>query len=189
MMKAAIRHRRTTVDLGTLPEGDAGIAATVAVMQALVDHAVHVRPSGPVIAKLASNLSRDGTFLPNLWTWCRENVQFQRDPRRVEFVRHPGVLLGQIARGRNARGDCDDLATLGCCIIAAAGLTPVLITVGKLRGGRFQHVFFGARLTTLTKAGVYPLDPQEQVPPGVWPEQARRIKLWSLTVTPPGVTR
>lgn len=180
-----------TINLGTLPAGDEGVAATVASIQAIVDHAVFVEPTSLRIAEIARRLlARAGggtfNFAMVLWEWAREHVRFKKDPRLLEQVRHPERLLDAIDRTGVAYCDCDDLATLLASIIAAAGLRPVLITVGKAKDDRFRHIFVGIRLgDTLSSETVLPLDPQEQVPAGQWPAIAKRRKLWSLTVKPP----
>lgn len=187
-MNLAIRHRGSDHDLGELPGGDDGITATIAAMQAIVDHAVHVRPTSMQLARIAGELNTGNVldFAENLWTWCRDNVRFRRDPLAVELVRHPGELLKELRSTGVARGDCDDLSVLACSIIAAAGYRPVLITVGREQGGRFQHVFFGLRLgDELDTSSVLPLDPQERTPAGSWPARARRVKLYSMTVSAP----
>lgn len=176
-------------DLGELPKGDAGIASTIAAMQAVIDHAVFEDEVAQllidrVLAQLPAPTDVRG-FGDGLFAWCKQTVRFERDPRGIEHVRLPRALLLAWSSNIPVRGDCDDLATLAASIIARAGLRPVLVTVGESPTGKFKHVFFGIRLAgELTRANVYPLDPQETGLPGVWP-LAPRVRLWSLTVTPP----
>lgn len=206
-MQLVHQHNNQTRELGTLPRGDDGIAATIAAMQAAIDYAVFVEPTKSRLLTLAYSLGA-GTivgkgfttwaespgitlsdFADSVWAWLRDHVRFERDPKGIEYIRSPRDLLDAIDTTGTAVGDCDDLATLGASIIAAAGLLPVLITVGRRASGRFEHVFFGLRHVQpdarLDVTDIIPLDPQEGTPPGEWPKIARRVRLWSLNPTPP----
>lgn len=203
-MRLDVMMNGQTVPVGELPPGDAGIAATIAGMQAVVDHAVYHEVSGPRLAKIARHCAGETVsikdFARALDEWCREHVVFQRDPERVELIRHPLELLDAIEQTGSAHVDCDDLAVLGCAIIAAGGHAPVLVTVGRKKPGRFEHVFFGLRrggvrnpypfspanVYALVPANIYPLDPQEGTAPGQWPD-VQRVRLWGLRVTDPRV--
>lgn len=190
-LRLVIQRGEKRVTVGRLPAGDAGVAATVAAIQATIDHALTVERSR--LRRYAQALDpgdledrRDVVerFGQSLWAFLRRFVRFKRDPRGVEFVRHPGNMLDAIESDGIAKGDCDDLATLGAAIVAAAGLRPVLVTVGRRNPGRWEHIFFGIRIAedeALTRDNVYPLDPQERNPAGTWPSITPRVQLWSLT--------
>jgi hypothetical protein len=191
-MQLTIEHENGTAALGTLPSGDAGIAATVAAMQATIDDAVAAATTGRALRLVAQEVSAAaGTpgavpFARELWNWLADHVHFQRDPAAVELLRAPGALLACIDQDGECEGDCDDLAMLAASILAVAGLRPVLITVGRRRTGQLEHVFAGVRLGDgpLSRRTVYPIDSQEGTPAGTWPATPR-VRLWSLTVTLP----
>ena len=202
-MKMALSDGVSTIELGELAPGDAGIAATIACMQAVIDFSAH-GPGRGIIERCVGSVNTwapvmrtddadDRDFAECLYDWCRERIKFRKDPDDVELIRLPS-WLGLDALGNNARGDCDDLACLACSILAVWGARPVIITVGrepKALGGRFEHVFWGIELAgagdELTPEYVVPFDPQEGVPPGEWGTVAlNRVRCWRCNVTRPG---
>lgn len=203
-MKLAVLFRGIVKRIGIIPGGDEGVPATVAAIQAVVDHATHDPQTVRALRSLLVTVRSDRynyNFRPPLswsveneakqfgralWLWLTGHVEFERDPAGVELVRHPLDMLTEVLRSGTARGDCDDMTALVCAVLHVAGYRPVVVTVGKEVNGRYQHVFAGVRTgTKLARASVFPLDAQEKVPPGQWPAVAQRVKLWGLTVTEP----
>jgi len=156
-------------ELGEIPPGDDGVAATIAAMQAVIDDA-------------AQNAALPPARTPGeVYDWCARNITFRRDPPGEESILHPADLIAAGA------GDCDDLACLGCAMLARIWHPPCLITVGRRAAGRFEHVFFGYFLPNPPAGGpapIVPMDPQEKVPFGRWPKKARRVRAWHVSVLP-----
>ena len=190
-MILVVETNAAAVAVGQMTGGDGGVAQTVAAIQALIDDATFGEDAerfSAIAAGLLASTRFDAAptpiaFADRLWLWCRERVRFLKDPDGVEYIRHPSTMLDAIDRDGFALGDCDDLATLAATLIAAAGLRPVLVTVGRRRRGRFEHIFYGLRMSAdrLDRASVYPLDPQEGNPPGSWPNNTPRVQLWSVS--------
>lgn len=167
-MQLALVKSGRRLPLGDIPPGDDGVAATIAAMQAVIDDAA-------ADAELPRASDARGVY-----EWCARNITFRRDPPGEETIVHPADLIAAGA------GDCDDLACLGCAMLARIGYPPCLITVGRRAAGRFEHVFFGHFNPQPPQGGpapVVPMDPQEKVPFGSWPEKARRVRVWRVTVT------
>lgn len=190
-MQLAIVRNARRINIGKLPRGDAGVSATVAAIQALVDDATYGESAADfrrVAARLRgrNEAANAVEFARELYDWLVASVEFFPDPRNVELVRHPSEMLSQIETTGNAEGDCDDLATLAAAIIAAAGFRPVVVTVGRRKSGRFEHIFAGVRIGAgLDRESVYALDSQERTGAGKFPP-VPRVKLWSLTPSPIG---
>ena len=194
-MKLAVELRGTWGEVGQLPPGDAGIAATIAGMQAAIDEAVY-GADGWLLRRVAQTIKRGGTSthadMPiQLYDWIRENIRFQADPDDVELLRLPAqiaqaALYGKIKAGQKIGADCDDIAMFACAVLAVWGHRPVLITVGRnpeALSGRFEHVLYG---TLAADGKLTPFDPQENVPPGVFGNvDLARIRAWKCNVTPP----
>lgn len=68
--------------------------------------------------------------------------RFLRDPKNVELLQAPRVLLDTIGENGYVRGDCDDAAILGAALVKAVGLRARFVVVGW-RGsfGPFSHVW------------------------------------------------
>lgn len=185
--------------VGWLPRSDRGIAATVAGMQAAVDHAVFGPDAAAVFAaaKTAASMVGDGDAARGVYLFCSDGFRYRADPPGVELLRLPAGLLAEREATGAARCDCDDRAVLGCSLLAALRLlgvaprlSPVLVTVGRksrAMAGRFEHVFFGsiADGAPLSPANVVPSDPQERVPFGEWGRATSRVKLWRLSPSNP----
>lgn len=101
-----------------IPPGIPGTEETVRRMLALVNSGkVH-----PEVMETARILTQG---LPNkdyhaeaekLFRFVRDNIRYQRDPRGVEYVRAPNVVL------KKGVGDCDDAATLYAALAESVGL-------------------------------------------------------------------
>lgn len=63
------------------------------------------------------------------------HTRYMRDPRTVELVRAPYVVVGELARGGRPNLDCDDMATLIAALVLAVGGHVEFVTVA------FRHMF------------------------------------------------
>lgn len=78
--------------------------------------------------------------------WVHCNTRYMRDPRTVELVRSPSIILKQIYDGEKPSIDCDDMAALICALCMAAGCKTRCVTVAfknlMYNGQRqYTHVF------------------------------------------------
>lgn len=158
----------------TLPGGDAGTWATLWAMKAFVDDAVE---KSPYLAELAAAIARGcGRVKMNrakaVYNFLSRHVKFQMDPQGVEHVRHPDQLISEINRRGVARGDCDEVATLGAALLKKLGLSPVFVVVGRKAGGRFEHVLYGVRNS---RGQFFPIDSQHRFY-GQLPRQVKRVQ-------------
>lgn len=78
------------------------------------------------------------------------HTRYMRDPRTVELVRAPYVVVKEILAGKVPNLDCDDLATLLAALLLATGAEVRYVTVAFqnafYRGQRqYSHVFVQAK--------------------------------------------
>jgi hypothetical protein len=198
-LRLSVSRGGRVADVGVLPSGDDGIAATIAGMQAAVDHAVYGRDSAAVFAAActAASMVAGGHAGRAVYSFCADGFRYRSDPPGLELVRLPAGLLAERQSSGVAWCDCDDRAVLGCSLLwalrllgGAPGVSPVFVTVGRRArglGGRFEHVFWGsiADGAALVPANVVPADPQENVPFGQWGRAVSRVKLWRLSPSNP----
>lgn len=124
--------------VGVVGTGDKGIDQTAAAMRGLVKAYAGM----DAVRKLAAALRTP----ENVYHWAAAHVRFEDDPKGVELIRVPTMLIRQVNRDKVAYGDCDDNTVLCCSVLAAMGLTPVIAVLGKVprnRGGKFVHVLPG----------------------------------------------
>jgi hypothetical protein len=192
-MKLAVQAWGGSATIGTLPEGDDGVAATIAAMQAVVDDALTDPISLALLRRLVAEFDIELTG-PGVFAFCKEWVRFAKDPAGMELLRTPAYVAAGLLYGEKAVRawcDCDDLALLGCVLLTLGGLAPVLCTVGRSAGGRWEHVFFGFEIRPggpLASDSVLPLDPQELAAPGEWPLDVERVALWRMRPARPAST-
>ncbi len=152
-----------------LADGDKGTLQTLAVMWATIDDAA----KSPIVDRLARELERgtdtEDEYCRAVYAWLVQRVPFKRDPWMLEYVRHPEQLIADAAGGRLDGADCDDVATLGASLLAARGVDPVLIVVGRRPQAPYEHVFFGRLASINRRPTVVTMDPQERIPIGQWP--------------------
>lgn len=174
----------------TLPPGDLGTDISVLAMRACAeDAAEHSR----AVSRLAHTLGGSPQGIGQaLYDWLSAHVRFKRDGRGLEHVRHPDVLLSQIARDGIAQVDCDCLATLACAVLVRSGSGAAFIVAARAPApAPFEHVFYAALPRSATPPAwrlpddilprsAVPCDPQERVPPGSMPPGVRRFRVYPL---------
>jgi hypothetical protein len=150
-----------------IPDGDAGIVATLWVMRACADDAVE---SGGPCARLATEIAAAAGRDPMeqaraIYERMRQAITFKRDPISLENVRHPDQLALEILEQGSTSADCDCAATLGAALLRCMGILPALIVASTRPGGEFHHVLFGGYI----RGRLVTIDPQErmfdQLPP------------------------
>lgn len=136
------------LDTVEIPLGDAGTAATLAMMRSLV----HQGLRSPAILQWAKVVV-DGAVEPDdqiraIEWWMRDHFVFRNDPQVVNGIRvydllaHPLALLEMYREHSRVVGDCDDAAVL-VAVLAKANLLPVRFRVVSFTGkkGPFSHVY------------------------------------------------
>lgn len=152
-----------------LPPGEPGTDATAEAMRAIIDDAQRSR-AVQAIAKLV------GRSPSALWSFLRERVAFQADPRGSELLRLPDDMLREIETRGLAVGDCDDRTMLGAAIAKAAGWPVAIVVMTPLPNDPvFRHVLFAIR----AQQGWMSMDAQEGFQPGTWPAP-ERIKVYTV---------
>ena len=68
--------------------------------------------------------------------WVKANTRYMRDPRTVELVKAPWIVLKELAEGRKPQLDCDDLAALIGSLCLITGAETRIVTVA------FDHAFY-----------------------------------------------
>lgn len=65
-----------------------------------------------------------------------QRTRYMRDPRTVELVRAPYIIVEEIFAGHKPSLDCDDMTALICALLLSAGHQCRIVTVA------FRHQFF-----------------------------------------------
>lgn len=68
-----------------------------------------------------------------------DNTRYANDPRTVELVRAPFVVVEEIAAGKVPSLDCDDLVALLAALLLALGREVRVVTVA------FRHAFYNGQ--------------------------------------------
>ncbi|MEL6740771.1 MAG: hypothetical protein AAFP26_08965, partial [Planctomycetota bacterium] len=125
-----------------LASGERGTEQTVELMRELVIDAAE----GGSVKLLRNSVLRAyaADFAEGVFDLIRLNVAFERDPRGVEYLRHPDQLIAEMAKG-TARADCDDITMLACALLTAAGIQATIIVVARQHAGPWEHVLAGYR--------------------------------------------
>lgn len=146
-----------TQTLQALPDGIAGVKATLAVMSNYVrDYKKDPDIRGTAI-DLTMHLPQKAftAQVHSLFEFVRDQVRYVHDIADVETVQTPLVTL------YNRVGDCDDKATLLAALLESIGHKTRFVTVGFTMG-QVEHVY----LETKIGADWVALDPTEPVPVG-----------------------
>jgi len=168
--------------LGNIPSGEAGTAATLRLMVGLV---TQYRAS-PLVRVTAQRLvsdcpSRDALCqVKALHAFVRDRIKYLPDVRNVETLQTPDYTL------QEGSGDCDDHATTLCCLLEAIGKQTRFAAIA-VRNGQFSHVsgqvLLGTRWLNLETIvpklkepwGIYPME--TPTPVGWFPQDATKVML------------
>ena len=127
--------------------GDLGSVQVLNRMRRLVNAAL----VDPVVVGQAKRIAltcppaNEGCIAGALRDWLDERFRFVRDPRGVELLHEPRLMVQTIARTGTFAGDCDDAAVLGAALGKAVGLRARFWAVGFKRGGPLVHVIADVR--------------------------------------------
>jgi Transglutaminase-like superfamily len=121
--------------LGSIPSGEAGVAATLAIMVKIVLQyraSPDVRVTAQTVVKDCP--SRDAVCVVKaLHAFVRDNIKYLPDVRDVETIQTPDYTLAMRS------GDCDDSACLMSALCESVGKQTRFIAIA-VRGGGFSHV-------------------------------------------------
>lgn len=121
--------------LGSIPSGDAGVAATLQIMVKMVLQyraSALVRQTAQTIVKDCPN--RDVMCqVRTLHAWVRDNIKYLPDVRDVETIQTPDYTL------QHGSGDCDDQSVLLASLLESIGRQTRFLAIA-VRGGDFSHV-------------------------------------------------
>jgi len=125
----------------TIPEGDAGTAATIAAMRQLIEQG----KADPVVHELAAQILRQAGVRAFDWAGevraiynaVRRNVRFTRDIRGKETLHAAREII------RLQIGDCDDFTILLCSLLETVGVRTRIKTIAadERAPDTFTHVF------------------------------------------------
>lgn len=127
-----------------IPSGDAGTYAVLAKMRSLARGG----RISPLVRHVAASIV-DG--IPGMQSrlqivairnWIEDHVAFLRDPKGVETLYTPDVLLRTVLTRGHVNVDCDDVATLAASLGLAIGLRARFVVVGfHSPNAPFRHVW------------------------------------------------
>jgi hypothetical protein len=141
---------RPLVSLVAIPSGDAGAAATLATMRALVRDAL----TDPwAVAEARRWIDADPTddadaIVGKIHDFFTQRFLFAYDPAPMDRVSSPTLQLQELAAKGVVRGDCDDAAVLAAFFGSVYGIPYKLRAVGFQRTGPLSHVYAILRGTT-----------------------------------------
>ena len=122
--------------LSYLPEGAAGIRATLKMMVRLVKAGRTAPPIREAAANISEGTSATYTGEVNaLFEFVRDDIRYLGDVNGIETLQTPEYTLG------NRFGDCDDKSVLLATLLESIGHPCRFVAVGYTSPGVFEHVW------------------------------------------------
>lgn len=90
-----------------------------------------------IVSKLGSKDVVSEVLAVNFFIY--RNTRYANDPRTVELVRAPFVVVEELASGKTPSLDCDDMVALVAALLLALGREVQIVTVA------FRHAFYRGR--------------------------------------------
>jgi transglutaminase-like putative cysteine protease len=158
----------TRITLMALPDGVAGIKATVALMVKLAQQSKRDYTIRNRALFIVEGLRQKAWFdeIRALHEYVRDEVRYVRDINGVETLATPVKTL------QSMQGDCDDKALLLAALLESLGHETRFVAVG-FTPGQYDHVLVETKVRIRAKDGTrdkwIPLETTEQVAPGWYP--------------------
>lgn len=152
-------HPEAQSFLAEIPEGRAGVEATIGLMGRIVKD-WRRRPEMIALARdIVSQAppKRYGAEANFLFEFVRDEIRYTRDVADLEVVQTPNNTLAM------GHGDCDDLAVLLATLLSAVG-HPTRFVAAGFDGGELEHVW----VETLIGSRWYAADVTEPNKPFGW---------------------
>ena len=129
--------------------GDSAIMRTVSRMRRII----HLSSANPYVRRWAQQVLGDVEVqdkydeVESIHNFVRDNIRYTSDPRGIEFVQTPPVLLEGIRYYLEGRqedrpiGDCDDMTTLSLSLMKSVGYATAIKVVGFRGSPKYSHVY------------------------------------------------
>jgi transglutaminase-like putative cysteine protease len=127
-----------------IAHGDAGIAATVAIMRGQVLEAMQDRRVKTLAAGIVCGMDPDdkAEMASRIYFDTQKRFRFVDDTYGVEEIISPRIMVQEIETSGSTFGDCDELSMLQATLLRAVGIPARFVTwAGTTNGGNFDHVF------------------------------------------------
>lgn len=141
MMPTPGKTRKVT--LQAIPDGPAGILATLKIMRQFAREGKRHYPVRELALSLVRNVpAKDWVQeIKNIHAYVRDNIRYVRDIRGIETVATPETTL------EIGQGDCDDKSVLVASLLETIGHPTRFVAVG-FRPGVFEHVLVETKIGT-----------------------------------------
>lgn len=129
--------------------GDQAIYTTVNRMRGIINSSA----ANPYVRRWAQK-ALESVMVQDKWgeaqalhDFVRDNIRYTNDPRGIEFVQTPPILLEGIRYYLDGRqsdrpiGDCDDMTTLALSLMKSVGFDTAIKVVSFDPEGRYSHVY------------------------------------------------
>lgn len=135
------RPEKLSTNLQSIPNGAAGVRATLNIMRQLVrENKTNIRIRSLALSLVKHNQQKDWVGEVNdLYTFVRDRIRYVKDIDGVETVHSPEQVLNF------GQGDCDDKSILLATLLATIGHPSRFVAIG-LRPRTFQHVFVETKI-------------------------------------------
>lgn len=124
-----------TAFLGAIPDGDAGVKATLNIMVSVVRKTKATLPMITLSRSIVKSCAaKDYTCEARaLQQFVQQKIRYTRDVNEVETIQFPAQTLSM------GTGDCDDMAVLLATLAESVGFATRFAAIG-LKGEGFSHV-------------------------------------------------
>lgn len=118
-----------------------------------------------------------------IYYWVLAHTRYANDPKTVELVRSPRLLVDRMLRGETPSVDCDDLCCLLCALFLSMGREVRIVTVAFKNAyynnqRQYQHVYVQVREPRTQQWIV--LDPVAAESAGEMLRRVKAVKIWAV---------
>lgn len=160
-----MQHGALSSFLGTIPDGRAGVKATLAIMVKIARKTRSTLPVRTLAQRLVQSCPENDKRCEasTLHAFVRDTIRYVNDVRDVETIQFPEQTL------QLRSGDCDDKSLLLSALLESIGFATRFRAVG-LDGAGYSHVLTQVMIPGMgwTSAEVIPIDGRTEKAPLGW---------------------
>lgn len=125
--------------------GDTAVVNTATKMKDIINSSA----KNPYIRRWAEKIIRDKNVKAYDWlgeikaihNWVRDNTRYTHDPKGIEYLQTPPVVLQLVDRNEVPFLDCDDMSMLSLSLLKSVGYDVALKITSYNNSKAFQHVY------------------------------------------------
>ena len=141
-------HRTPKVSVKEIGIGDIASKNTLEEMKYYINNGLTQLIVRQTVHNILRNISERSQYdeIKVIFKWVQDHCRYTNDPKGLECITAPEVMLEEISKTGLALEDCDSFTILLATLLKFAGYPVRLKAVGFYKGKQLSHVYLQVKL-------------------------------------------